>query len=226
MQDFDDIYGRAAERKGGEAALLALLPAETTDVQTLASTPNDRFLSAMTNAIFKAGFVWKVVEKKWPGFEAAFFNFDISHCAYMTPEELEALMANTAIIRNLIKVKTVQHNAQMIIEVANQHDGKFGAFIADWPMHDYVGLLAYLKKHGARLGGMSGQYFLRTMGKDGFILGRDGVAALMQAGVIDKQPNSKKTMQQIQQAYNVWQTETSLSFANISRILAYSIDAV
>ena len=33
---------------------------------------------------------------------------------------------------------------------------------------------------GARLGGMTAQYFLRFMGKDGFVFSRDGVAALIE----------------------------------------------
>lgn len=225
MKPFAEIYERAQERKGGEAALLALLPENIVNAQTLIKTPNDRYLSAMTDAIFKAGFVWKVVEAKWPAFEEAFFGFDISQCAYITPEEQEAIANNAAIIRNRTKIKTVPANAQMIIETAIKYDGSFGRFIAEWPVEDYVGLLAYLHKHGARLGGTSCQYFLRKMGKDGFILGRDGIAALINANVIEKAPNSKRAMLQVQQAYNEWHAETGFSYAKLSRVLALSIDA-
>lgn len=225
MKPFAEIYERAQERKGGEAALLALLPENIVNAQTLIETPNDRYLSAMTDAIFKAGFVWKVVEAKWPAFEEAFFGFDISQCAYITPEEQEAIANNVAIIRNRTKIKTVPANAQMIIETAIKYDGSFGRFIAEWPVEDYVGLLAYLHKHGARLGGTSCQYFLRKMGKDGFILGRDGIAALINANVIEKAPNSKRAMLQVQQAYNEWHAETGFSYAKLSRVLALSIDA-
>lgn len=225
MKPFAEIYERAQERKGGEAALLALLPENIVNAQTLIKTPNDRYLSAMTDAIFKAGFVWKVVEAKWPAFEEAFFGFDISQCAYITPEEQEAIANNVAIIRNRTKIKTVPANAQMIIETAIKYDGSFGRFIAEWPVEDYVGLLAYLHKHGARLGGTSCQYFLRKMGKDGFILGRDGIAALINANVIEKAPNSKRAMLQVQQAYNEWHAETGFSYAKLSRVLALSIDA-
>jgi 3-methyladenine DNA glycosylase Tag len=225
MKKFSDIYERALTRKGGEAALAALLPDGIVDAATLTAIPNDRYLSGMTSAIFKAGFVWRVVEDKWPGFEKAFFGFDISRCAYMTPEEMETIATDAGIIRNRTKVKTVQHNAQLIIEAARQHDGSFGAFIAKWPNKDYIGLLDYLKKHGSRLGGNSCQYFLRQMGKDGFILGRDGIAALIKANVIDKTPSSKTAMKQIQEAFNQWHDETGLNYASLSRILALSIDA-
>lgn len=226
MKPFAEIYARAAERKGGEDALQALLPTGILDGDGLMTIPNDRYLSAMTEGIFKAGFVWKVVESKWPAFETAFWGFDISQCAYMTPEEQAEIASNTAIIRNLSKIKTVPLNAQMIIQEAQQNDGSFGAFIADWPAEDYIGLLAYLKKHGARLGGNTGPYFLRQMGKDGFILGRDGVAALIDANVIEKPPTSKGAMQQVQATFNQWREETDYNFAQLSRILALSIDAV
>ncbi len=225
MKPFIEIYERAIKRKGGEDAIQALLPDSIIDNQALIDVPNHRYLSAMTNAIFKAGFVWKVVENKWPGFEAAFFAFDLSRCAYMTPEEQDAIASNPNIIRNRTKIKTVPLNAQMMIDVASQHEGSFGQFIANWPAEDYIGLLAYLKKQGARLGGTSCQYFLRQMGKDGFFLGRDGIAALINANVIDRAPSSKKSMQQVQKAYNQWHDETGFSYAKLSRILALSIDA-
>lgn len=226
MKAFAEIYDRAAARKGGEEALQALLPTNILDSAALMAISNDRYLAAMTEGIFKAGFVWKVVENKWPGFEEAFFGFDVSACAYMTPEEQAEIAQNTAIIRNLSKIKTVPLNAQMIISQAQQYDGSFGAFIAQWPDEDYVGLLTFLKKHGARLGGNTGPYFLRQMGKDGFILGRDGVAALIDANVIEKPPTGKGAMQQVQAAYNQWREETGHEFATLSRILALSIDAV
>lgn len=226
MKSFAEIYARAAERKGGEDALQNLLPTGILDAEALMAISNDRYLSAMTEGIFKAGFVWKVVENKWPCFEKAFFGFDVSACAYMTPEEQAEIAQNTDIIRHLSKIKTVPVNAQMIINEAQKHDGSFGAFIAAWPDEDYIGLLTYLKKYGARLGGNTGPYFLRQMGKDGFILGRDGVAALIDANVIEKPPTSKGAMQEVQAAYNQWREETGYDFATLSRILALSIDAV
>ncbi|HAG41377.1 MAG TPA: 3-methyladenine DNA glycosylase, partial [Pseudoalteromonas sp.] len=40
--------------------------------------------------------------------------------------------------------------------------------VANWPGDDTIGLWAYLKKHGARLGGNTGPYALRALGKDTF----------------------------------------------------------
>ncbi|HKJ05516.1 MAG TPA: DNA-3-methyladenine glycosylase I [Geopsychrobacteraceae bacterium] len=224
MSEFDKIYQRAVSRKGGEAALKKLLPATIKSSAELKNIPDDRYLSGITKAIFKAGFVWKVIDNKWPGFEDAFWGFDIGRCSFMSPEEEDHLCQDVRIVRNRQKILTVPHNAVMINEIAKQH-GSFGSFIADWPGDDFVGLLDYLGKHGSRLSGMTCQYFLRFIGKDGFILSRDGIFALIEAGIIQKPSISKAARHKIQRTYNLWQQQTGLSMAEISRILAFSIDA-
>ena len=224
MQTFQEIYQRAAERKGGEEALRQLMAVDIKSPQQLADISDDRYLAEMTKAIFKAGFVWKIIEHKWPGFEEAFWGFDVDRCTFMSPDDEDALSTDTRIIRNRQKILTVPHNAVMIAEVRKEH-GSFGRFIADWPAEDFVGLLEYLGKYGSRLGGMTTQYFLRFIGKDGFVLSRDGVYALIQAGIIDKPPTSKTARRKVQQAYNQWQQETGLGLTEISRVLGLSIDA-
>ena len=112
----------------------------------------------------------------------------------------------------------------MVLETSRKYEG-FGRFIADWPQDNFVGLLDYLAEKGARLGGRTAQYFLRFMGKDGFVLSRDGVAALIAAGVVDKPPGGKGDRRKVQEAYNRWHRESGYSLAEISRILALSIDA-
>lgn len=223
MQKFAVIHERALVRKGGEAALSALLPKLKTQ-QELAAIGDDRFLSAMTKAVFKAGFYWKVIDAKWEGFEAAFWQFNVLRCMYMSPDDYENLYSDERIIRNGQKIDSVAPNAMMIHEAAEQH-GSFAKMIAEWPDDDFVGLLDFLQKQGSRLGKQTSQFFLRQMGKDGFVLMRDGVAALINAEVIDKAPTSKKAMQQVQAAFNQWRDETGFSNAEISKILALSIES-
>ena len=225
MKQFDEIYQRAADRKGGEAELKKLIDVDCKTPEQLATIADDRYLANITKAVFQAGFVWRVIENKWGGFEQAFWRFNIHRCAFMSPEDIDGLSQDKRIVRNTQKIVTVQANAAMIFEHAKRH-GSFGVFIAEWPEDDFIGLLGHLKKHGSRLGGVSCQYFLRTMGKDSFIMGRDGVAALIDAGVTDKSPTGKAAMQKVQDAYNQWRDETGLGYAQISRVLACSIDAV
>lgn len=224
MRPFTEIYRRAAERKGGEEQLTALLPTSIKTPVELAALPDHRCLAEMTRAIFKAGFVWKVIDAKWDGFEEAFWGFDIDRCKFFSPEDEEALCHDARIIRNRQKIITVPQNALMISEISAEA-GSFGRFIADWPGDDFAGLLDLLGKRGARLGGLTAQYFLRFVGRDGFVLSRDGVYALIEAGVIDRPPSGKGALAKVQQAYNTWQRESGLGLAAISRILALSIDA-
>jgi len=84
-------------------------------------------------------------------------------------------------------------------------------------------LLDLMKKQGSRLGGNTGQYALRFIGKDGFILSADVTNALMREGVVAKIPSSKKDMAAVQGAFNQWHEETGRPYSHLSRILAMSV---
>jgi 3-methyladenine DNA glycosylase Tag len=117
----------------------------------------------------------------------------------------------------------VRDNAAFVDRVSREH-GSFGKFLAEWPADDQVGLTAYLGKHGSRLGGNTGQYLLRWLGWDTFIVSSDMAAALRDAGLaIAESPTSKKDLAAIQAQINVWAAETGLPRVHISRILAMSI---
>lgn len=222
LNSFAAIRARAAARKGGEAALAALLPTMKTAAE-LAAIPDDRWLSMMSRCVFQAGFSWKVVETKWPGTEAAFWGFDPVRCRAMTDEEFDALLKDKRIIRNGAKVRSVQNNAALVMDIAAEY-GSVGKAVGDWPAEDYVGLLDLLKKRGDRLGGGAGMMALRFMGRDGWVTSPDMVRALAAEGVIDGPPDSQKSRKAIQAAFTRWSVEEGTPFAHISRILAMSVD--
>ena len=223
MTAFAAIYNRAAARKGGPEALEELL---TDDYWgggiDAASLPDDRWLAAMAKQIFRSGFVWRVVENKWPGFEEAFSGFEPEPCAFLSEADLDRLRQDERIIRHPGKIAAVRENARMILDVAADH-GSFGAFITSFG-RDQVGQLLWLKKHGSRLGGMTGQYLLRACGMDTFILSKDVEKALILDGVIDKTPTSKKALTAVQTAFEAWSAESGRGFRDLSRTLAMSID--
>lgn len=220
MRSFDEILAISAERKGGVEAVEALLSAPK-PVEKVAAIPEDRWLSAMTKGVFQAGFSWKVIEAKWPGFETAFKGFNVDACAMMDDVWFDALLTDTAIVRNGAKIRTVQENAVFVTELRTE--GGVGEVFARWPNTDLIGLLDLLKKRGARLGGTTGQYLLRFMGRDSFILSKDVVGRLMAEGVIDKAPTSKAAMRAVQAAFNTWQEQSGRSLNEISRVLALSV---
>lgn len=222
MTSFKKIRERAAKRKGGDAVLAKLLGAKP-DNRKVAKVPDDRILSAMAERIFCAGFVWKVIENKWPGFEEAFLGFQPKALLFQPEDFWGDLTSDARIVRNGQKIMSVRENALFIEKVGKEH-GSFGKFLAGWPADDQIGLTAYLGKHGNRLGGATGQYFLRWVGWDTFMFSRDMVAALRDAGLdIAETPGSKKDQQKIQAQINAWAAETGLPRSHISRILAMSI---
>lgn len=222
MQHFETIRARAAKRKGGDAALVALLP-KLTGPKALAQIGDDRILADLTKRIFSAGFVWSVIEAKWPGFEEAFLGFVPKRLLAQPDEFWEGLARDSRIVRNPQKIIAVRANAQFVTDIAREH-GSFGKFLAEWPPTDQVGLLDVLAKRGARLGGRTGQFFLRFIGKDSYVLSADVVACLREAGLdISENPTSKKDLGKIQAQFNAWAKETGLPFTHLSRICAMSI---
>ena len=189
----------------------------------LANIKDDRYLAEMAACVFRAGFVWRIITLKWEGFETVFNHFLPIWVASRSPEEIEDMASDTRIVRNLTKVKSVQENALFILDIQREHGG-FGKFLAEWPEDNIVGLWTYLKKHGNRLGGNSGQYFLRFMGKDTFILSRDVCTALCAEGIVDKtQITSQRDLAAVQAAFNEMRAESGRSLSELSMILALSV---
>lgn len=191
--------------------------------RALGASKDDRWLAQMTRCVFQAGFVWRVIDHKWDGFEDVFFGFPPHKIVMLSPEQLDRFATNPRIVRNRQKVLTVQANAQFILDIAREH-GSFGKFIAHWPGHDLVGLFEVLKKRGSRLGGMTGQRVLRNMGKDTYIVTGDVVRCVRCAGVgIGENPTSKRELALLQDAFNQWHEESGLPYSHISRICALSL---
>ena len=219
---FEDLLAIAAARKGGAEAFEKALPKVKTPKQ-LAKIPDDRWLSMMAKCVFQAGFNWKVVDNKWPGFEEAFEGFDPGRWSMMSDDDLDRLLKDTRVVRHAKKLASVGENAIFLRDLAAEH-GSAARFFADWPDDDYVGLLQVLKKRASRLGGATGQYFLRFMGKDSFITGGDVVKALIREGVVDKAPTSQRDLARVQEAFNHWSAESGRPMAAVSRTLACTVE--
>jgi 3-methyladenine DNA glycosylase Tag len=219
---FKTIRARAEKRKGGAEALARLLPPKP-DPEALRKLGDDRVLAEMTRRVFSAGFAWSVIEAKWPGFEEVFLGFEPRRLAFEPDEFWDGLVKDTRIVRNGAKIGSVRINARFVLDVAKEH-GSFGAFLADWPPSDEVGLLESLARRGSRLRGNTGQMLLRFLGYDAFVTSKDVVACLRSAGLdVSEAPTSKRDLAKIQEQFNAWAKETGLPYTHLSRICAYSI---
>lgn len=177
----------------------------------------------MTRCVFQAGFVWRVVDRKWDDFEDVFFGFPPEKIVMLSPDQIDRFAQNPRIIRNRQKVLAVQANAQFILDITREHGG-FGKFIGRWPRQELIELFSLLKARGSRLGGMTGQRILRNMGKDTFIVTGDVVRCLQRSGLdIGDSPASKRALRLIQDAFNQWHEESELPYSHLSRIAALSV---
>jgi 3-methyladenine DNA glycosylase Tag len=222
IASFKTIRARAEKRKGGTSGLQKLLPRKP-DPKALARLSDDRILAEMTKRVFSAGFAWSVIEAKWEGFEEAFLRFAPGKLMFQPDEYWDDLMRDQRIVRNGAKILSVRENAAFVQAIAKEH-GSFGKFLAEWPSSDEIGLLDLLAKRGNRLGGNTGQMFLRFVGFDGFVTSQDVVACLRDAGLdIGPEAKSKSDLAKVQAQFNAWAEETGLPYVHLSRICALSI---
>lgn len=222
MRSFAEILDLAAQHHGAAKQALSMA-ANDHGVSDLRAVGDDRYLSEMAKTVFSAGFSWKVIRSKWPGFEAAFDGFQPNRVAFYADEDVHRLLSDKGIVRNGQKITATIANARMIVDVA-QANGSFGGFLQQWPADDQAGLLLYLHKNGSRLGGATAQYFLRFSGYDAWIASPDVCAALVREAVLDKPSATSKTARKnIDAAMTELHSQSNLPRAVISRVLALSV---
>ena len=183
---------------------------------------DDRYLSMIARCIFRAGFVWRVIDNKWTNFETTFAKFNPLAVAYFGDEKLEALAQDKSIVRNVTKIVAVRNNANYLLD-CQQRIASFSAFIANWPRDNVTGLWLELKKKGCRLGGNTEPMMLRSMGVDTFLLTKDVCAALINHGFVNKiSINSQTDLRLVEGAFKKLQQQSGRPLCEISKILALS----
>ncbi len=118
----------------------------------------------------QAGLSWDTILKKREGYRKAFCGFDPARCARMTDARLDALMENTGIVRNRLKIRSVKTNAIAFLSIAREA-GSFAEYLwsfvggkpvdpkyrslAEFPTRDEISdaLARDLKKRGMKFVG-------------------------------------------------------------------------
>ena len=222
MTKFRDIQAAAEARNGGAAALKKKLPRPKSN-QALRAIGDDRYLSSMSLRVFSAGLKHSMVQGKWPAFEEIFHGFEPRKVRAMADEDLEALMGETRIIRHWAKIKSVRANAIAICDIAEEA-GSMGNWLAEWKSEQTVVLWDQLSKRFTQLGGNSGPYFLRMVGKDSFNLTPFVLSALKCWSLYDGTGKGKRERAKVQEVFDALLAESGLPLSQISMILAQSID--
>jgi 3-methyladenine DNA glycosylase Tag len=134
--------------------------------QVTKPTSDNEYLERMSRVIFMAGLNWRTLEKKWPGIQQAFANFDVATVAGFAEPELDALMTNPAVIRNLPKLRAIVANAGEMQTIAKDH-GSFATYLADLRQRGgEAGLREAVSKRFAFLGKGTTVIFLFSVGED------------------------------------------------------------
>ena len=217
MTSFDAIFNQALDHHQYET-IEARVPTVSSRDQ-LARIPDDRILSAMARRIFSAGFRWSVVDAKWPGIEAAFDGFELARVAAYDAHSFDALRNDPRIIRHPGKITAILANAAALQAVAREH-GTAARWIAHWPEDDVVGLWHALAQRFKMMGGASGPWFLRSIGRDTFLLTPDVLQSLRAHGYYSGKGTGKRDQRAIQDQFNTWRAETGRSYAALSTVLA------
>jgi 3-methyladenine DNA glycosylase Tag len=188
----------------------------------LAKISDDRYLSALSQCVFQSGFNWTVVANKWPRFEEVFCNFRPDVLVMWPQEQYEKFMQDTSIIRHMAKINSVYENALFFTDLQREH-GSAAEWFASWKPEDYADNLKVFRKRGNRVGGRTGQIFLRRMGVDSPIFSDDTILALTSMGIIDGVPSSKASWKAFMEAMLRWREETGYSLTELSQILSWSV---
>src|ERR1700758_2010281 len=75
---------------------------------------DNEYLERMSRVILASGLNWRVLENKWPGIKKAFKDFDVNKVSKFLEPEIEELMMNPDVIRNLAKIRAIVANAKTI----------------------------------------------------------------------------------------------------------------
>ena|SRR5579862_9090969 len=85
---------------------------------------DNEYLERMSRVILASGLNWQVLNKKWPGIKTAFADFDVDKVSKFQEPEIEELMMNPGVIRNLAKIRAIVANAKLVKSLGTE----FGSF--------------------------------------------------------------------------------------------------
>lgn len=120
------------------------------------------YLDPMARVMFQAGISWRVVDAKWPGIREAFYGFDPEHVAKFRSRDIQRLMSDPRVIRNLKKLEAVVTNARRMLELNAEYKG-FKRYLDS--LGDFDATKKALHKEFAFLGDSGTWYFLWMVGR-------------------------------------------------------------
>jgi DNA-3-methyladenine glycosylase I len=121
------------------------------------------FLEVMTKAVFQSGMSWAVMNAKWPGFRKAFNDFDAEWVADLSPDDVDRIAQDPAIIRNRRKIQATVENARVMLALEKEFGG-FRQYLRS--QGDFEATAADLKREFRYMGDFGAFYFLYVVGEE------------------------------------------------------------
>ena len=90
-------------------------------------TDDDALFENMNLQIFQAGLSWRMVLARRDAFREAFHRWRVDKVAAMSPQDVNRLLQNAAIIRNRKKIEASIANALIVQEIQREHSS-----FCDW----------------------------------------------------------------------------------------------
>ncbi len=101
--------------------------------QTSAALPqtDDEYFEELTKSVFQGGLSWQVINAKWPGFRRAFSSFNVKDVSDYIPDDVDRLMSDPEIVRNLRKIEGTIENAGELLMIQIEF-GSFREYLASF----------------------------------------------------------------------------------------------
>ena len=130
-------------------------------------TPDDDsgYLEELTKAIFRSGFSWAVIRRKWDNFRAAFDGFDIPKVASYDLEDMERLFQDEGVVRNRRKIVATIENAGKCMALIAEH-GSFYNYLRSMDGLDYRAKVKALTREFRGLGNTGAFVFLHCVNEE------------------------------------------------------------
>jgi 3-methyladenine DNA glycosylase Tag len=125
---------------------------------------DNEYLERMSRVIFMAGLNWRILENKWPGIKKAFLDFNIAKVVKFQEPEIEELMMNPDVIRNLAKIRAIVGNAKEMQAIAKEFGG-FEKYLASLSKQGEDEMVKALSKRFGFLGKGTTTIFLFSVGQ-------------------------------------------------------------
>ena len=126
---------------------------------------DNAYFEQMSKAVFRSGFNWDVIEKKWPDFRKAFKSFSIEKVVQFDERDIDRLMKDSGIVRNYRKVIATYENARVFLDIRKSH-GSFRQYLKSITVDGEETLCRTLIKRFSFMGGATTLFFLRAVGEE------------------------------------------------------------